>query len=507
MSLSPAAHPAHGAQGFLLLTLNDVTALLPGVPDPIINQLALECVTLPENPAAFLTESERDVWLILRVGPHEMVISPTQVVRHIRKERTFIFENGTSAIGTNKKWTLKLPNPHAPAEVEDLETFEVILSQYAAVQEVDAYGPPPAYSTSTDRQTGSVDASTAQSKRPVPPPPTQSQTKLEKPPLPPRTPSPLPQNQKNEDDLRGRLVLVDEEDGEIVGSLGEQFNIREDDALQTKGREKDPVFVEIPSDEELARRTEVYVHPVPIEQQDMLMKTASLISRGIVLATDALTTGMGVASSFYIAHTKPNEKPLEFSERTRGHVQRVHKISGKAVDVTARTTGLIHDAIGKAVDYMSGSNKGKGRVVDQSRSHIPLAPGAPPPRLPLKNRIFLSTDMLLTTVEQSAKQLIEQGTLRVSEALGHKYGNDMRDASYLAGQSVRNVGIVYIDARGVGRRALLKKAGARYIKAKLGKKDVVLGVDEQGIVQESRHDATHGPYSYNTGTPDTMKYN
>ena len=47
-----------------------------------------------------------------------------------------------------------------------------------------------------------------------------------------------------------------------------------------------------------------------------------------------------------------------------------------------------------------------------------------------------------------------------------------------------NVGIVYIDIRGVGRRALLKRAAKGYIKAKLGKKDVVLGVDEHGKVAD-----------------------
>lgn len=58
----------------------------------------------------------------------------------------------------------------------------------------------------------------------------------------------------------------------------------------------------------------------------------------------------------------------------------------------------------------------------------------------------------------------------------------MGEASLLVGHSVRNVGLVYIDARGVGRRALLKKAGKQYIKAKLGKKDVVLGFDGQGRI-------------------------
>lgn len=126
---------------------------------------------------------------------------------------------------------------------------------------------------------------------------------------------------------------------------------------------------------------------------------------------------MGAASSLYISHTKPNEKPLEFSERTRGNVHRIHKISGKAVEVTAKTTGLIHGALEQAVDYMSGADKKKAKA---RATPTPSAPGTPPPKLPLKNRLFLATDMLFTAAENSAKHLLEHGTVHVSEALGHK---------------------------------------------------------------------------------------
>lgn len=87
----------------------------------------------------------------------------------------------------------------------------------------------------------------------------------------------------------------------------------------------------------------------------------------------------------------------------------------------------------------------------------------------------------------------------------------MRDASLMVGHTARNVGVVYIDARGVGRRALLKKAGARYVKAKLGKKDVVLGIDERGILQEAQRSPSPSgslPFSRkinNSGFPPTGK--
>ena len=55
-----------------------------------------------------------------------------------------------------------------------------------------------------------------------------------------------------------------------------------------------------------------------------------------------------------------------------------------------------------------------------------------------------------------------------------RYGPDAGNATDALGQTAQNVALVYIDARGVGRRALLKRVGKGVIRAKLGRnKDVV----------------------------------
>ncbi|EJD46201.1 hypothetical protein AURDEDRAFT_124305 [Auricularia subglabra TFB-10046 SS5] len=77
----------------------------------------------------------------------------------------------------------------------------------------------------------------------------------------------------------------------------------------------------------------------------------------------------------------------------------------------------------------------------------------------------------------SGKHLITHGTSALSSSMGHRYGADVGDAVRLGGETMRNVGVVYIDARGVGRRALLKRAGKGMVSARLGNKDVVFGAD------------------------------
>ena len=210
-----------------------------------------------------------------------MAISPTQVIRHIRSERKYIFEAGPTPVSAESKWILKLPVPRDQAENEDHETFGVLLEQYSAVEMVDYTGPPPEYSDAISQSPISIDSHSSLAKRPVPLPPTRA--KLEKPPLPPRSPSPGPSHEKSynnqpfHEDLRGRLVLVDENDGQLVGTLGEQYNIREDNALRARGHEKDPVIVDIPADDDTSHATNVFVYPVPYEHQGTIMKTAALM--------------------------------------------------------------------------------------------------------------------------------------------------------------------------------------------------------------------------------------
>ena len=55
--------------------------------------------------------------------------------------------------------------------------------------------------------------------------------------------------------------------------------------------------------------------------------------------------------------------------------------------------------------------------------------------------------------------------------LPRRYGPQAEESSlYIAG-TARNVGLVYIDMSGIGRRALLKRAGKTFLKARLSSND------------------------------------
>jgi spartin len=97
-----------------------------------------------------------------------------------------------------KKIIITLPAPKSQADQEDQETFEVLLSQYGVLEEIDV-----------DKKIGGFDGGK---------------------------------------EMKGRLVLVDEDNGQVVGTLAENVSVREDQNVTEPGREKEPVVVDIQDD-------------------------------------------------------------------------------------------------------------------------------------------------------------------------------------------------------------------------------------------------------------------
>jgi spartin len=77
-----------------------------------------------------------------------------------------------------------------------------------------------------------------------------------------------------EEDLRGRFVLVNEDNGEIVGALDRSVKVYEDLSLGEKGHEGDPVVVELPEGADTLDDVEVLVRTIPPEDRDWMMRGA-----------------------------------------------------------------------------------------------------------------------------------------------------------------------------------------------------------------------------------------
>ena len=83
-----------------------------------------------------------------------------------------------------------------------------------------------------------------------------------------------------DEDLRGRFVLMNEDDGEIVGTLDRSVRVIEDPSLEERGREKDTLVVEVPEGADIhdgLLEEEVLVSTIPPEERDWMLKTAVFV--------------------------------------------------------------------------------------------------------------------------------------------------------------------------------------------------------------------------------------
>ncbi|KAJ8522626.1 hypothetical protein ONZ45_g820 [Pleurotus djamor] len=504
-------------EAFLLLSLENARLRTPT--NTFAGVLGLQCVTvtIPVNQEKSATGDTRDVFLVFSIGGYEAPIDPTRTITYHRSDkgaRTYSFLPTET---DNAELVLTVVPPEGDAAFEeDLETFNGILTQYANFQ-----GAPPTPTPVPDV----VDTAT---------PPTYASIGASGP--------------ANPSDLRGHLILVNEDNGEVVGEFDHKFAVREDPKLGEKGRENEPVFIEIPEDGAQALRRddaharELFARAIPPDQQNWITKSANILSHTISASTNLLLTTVTAASNYYIAHSTPSPhasstslnrstpstpgastsssptppppppRALVFltSEKTRKGLNTVHAVTGQAVQISSKTVGMIDTFVRKAVGgrekckesrlvraaaaaspprTFPGTPTGPG---DQTYlSPTPVRPGEKPalpprrspspgpPLLPPRGpdqkphklstigKVILSADLLLSTLDHSTRQALDVGTERIGAVVGHKYGAEAKESSLMMAGSARNIGLVYVDMKGVGRKAILRTAGLEFVKARV----------------------------------------
>lgn len=493
-----------GPSAFLLLTLPSATLTSPIAQKSGV--LGVQCVTTPDD----------EVFLVLHLEDIEYPIDPAtniSVFTTATGDRVYKFpptESYSSYI------TLTVTKPLNAEALRDLETLEGLLTQYAAnlqgsvleQHEGTTVASPSSYTGTSD------------------------------------TPAAHNINREVPSDLRGRLVLVNQDNGDVVGEFDSKLKVNEDPQLGQKGHENDAVVIEIPDDTSGMSEEhplQLFASAIPPDQQTWMTKGASVVSHAIAGGTNMLVTVISGASSSYIAHSKPvlpepGKAPSRVavflsSEKTKKGISNVHAFTGQAVKVSAKTMGVIDSIItttigGKSekpaasaksaapsineksglppppytppisTSYAPYTSKGssslhvstdgkpalpprrspspspiRGYSPSPTRGYTPSPSSTPPPALPPRNvglikRVILSADLILSTLEHSGKQLLDVSADSLGNIAGHRYGEAAGDNVRGMTGSARNVAVVYVDMRGIGRRALIKRVGKSYVKGK-----------------------------------------
>lgn len=300
------------------------------------------------------------------------------------------------------------------------------------------------------------------------------------------------------DNKHGKIVLVDEEDGSVVGELGEGYNVVEDPDVKPGSKRKcipffhqsilvsstdsisksGPVEIELPGEGQGNRVTVTNVSEEYLEmsrhpayKDSTIVQTSATASRLIVATSSALANAISSGAENFMKKTKPSQKPVTFSEVTHQRIRKVGTLSHGAADLSSRTLGQV-ERVAQNLGASLARKDTKQKKIDRHQPPQDYRPG-------MMNKSMIAFSTLADGITESARTVLLTGTQAASTMIGHRYGNEAGDvASNLTG-GIKNVGLVYIDATGVSRRALIKSVAKGMVVGRMrdGKQVVVGGGD------------------------------
>ncbi|KAL3468214.1 senescence-associated protein-domain-containing protein [Aspergillus heterothallicus] len=281
-------------------------------------------------------------------------------------------------------------------------------------------------------------------------------------------------------DQHGRIVLVDEENGSVVGEM-EGYDVIENSDV--KPGSKRPVEIQLPTEGEgnqvsVSNVSEEYLSTSrhPAYKNSSLVQSSATASRLIVTGSTYLASAMTTGADAFTRKVKPNPKPATFSETTHTRIRKIGTFSTGAADISSKTVAQVGRYAQNFGASLSGRNKDNGKARGAEKAKVPEygKPG-------ILNKSLIAFSTLADGIEQGARNVLTSGSTAASTMIGHRYGMEAGTvASNLTG-GIKNVGLVYIDASGVSRKAVLKSVAKGMVVGRMKDgKQVVVGAGDGG---------------------------
>ncbi|CAM1503086.1 Fc.00g078620.m01.CDS01 [Cosmosporella sp. VM-42] len=272
----------------------------------------------------------------------------------------------------------------------------------------------------------------------------------------------------------GRIVLVDEEDGSVIGELSDGYQVLEDSAIRPGSKE--PVEIALPQD----GSQNISVQPAPAAYVDTeyhpaykkssIVSSATKASRLIVTTSDIVTRALQNQADSFAKNTKPTAKPVSFDPSTHAHIRRVNQFSTKAAVLSATTVGSIGKVAQNLGAGITRRKDGRARGYDKDGNPIDTyKPG-------VLNKSLMAFNLVVDSMEQAGRNLLTGTSSSVTTVVGHRWGAEAGEVSKNLGGGFKNVGLVYIDVTGVSRRAILKSVAKGMVVGKVkGGGEIIVG--------------------------------
>ncbi|KAL9099091.1 MAG: hypothetical protein Q9163_005361 [Psora crenata] len=247
----------------------------------------------------------------------------------------------------------------------------------------------------------------------------------------------------------GHIVLVDEENGSVVGELGQGFSVVE--GKDVHAGSKRPVELTLPTEGEgnqikVDNASEEYLKMSkhPAYKDSTLVQNAAVASRLIVTGSGWLASQMTSGADAFTKKTKPNPKPLTFAPTTQARVRKLNSITQGAVGLSAKTVGQVT----KHAQNLGATVARRGEKARKAGKEG-YKPG-------LLNKSMMAFSTVADGIDHASRHLLASGSTAATQVVGHRYGEDAKNVAGSLAGGIKNVGLVYVDAAGVSRKAVIK---------------------------------------------------
>ncbi|QKX61904.1 uncharacterized protein TRUGW13939_09060 [Talaromyces rugulosus] len=304
----------------------------------------------------------------------------------------------------------------------------------------------------------------------------------------------------------GQIVLVDEEDGSVVGELGEGYQVEEKPGVQPGS--KNPVEIQLPQDGEgnkisITNVSEEYLRMArhPAYKNSTIVQTSATASRLIVTGSSYLANALNSGADSFTQRTKPNPKPVVFTPTAHARIRKVHNLSQSAAGLSSRTAGQIGRVaqnLGATLARRKEAGKKSPHGYDKNGNQLEFKAG-------VMNKSLIAFSTLMDGIEESARTVLTSGGTAASTVIGHKYGAEAGSVASNLTSGFKNVGLVYIDASGVSRKAVLKSVAKGMVVGRMHNgEQVVVGGGDGGQAPEGSAKAEYSYYGSNNSSSSNV---
>ena len=210
----------------------------------------------------------------------------------------------------------------------------------------------------------------------------------------------------------------------------------------------------------------------PAYKNSRIVSKAAAASRLIVTTSGYVGQALQSQADGFTQRTKPTSKPLTFNPTTHAHIRRIHTFSEGAAGLSAKTVAQVQkyaQNLGAAMARRSESERAVKGIGPDGQPVENYKPG-------LLNKSMMAFSTVADGIDQAARNLLASTSTAATTVVGHRFGPEAGEISRNLSGGFKNVALVYIDASGVSRRAIVKSVAKGVVVGRVrGGGDLVVG--------------------------------